>query len=133
MSSLGAIPAKIVGRLRNARQMSGFAMDRLRGLRSLGFVIPPYDGMQNFRRMKFLNDSVRRFAPRVSGVALEIGCYNAGSAVFLGKACLRSGIRRIYAMDLFTGTPSWKQTIDTYATAAARLAAYDLAANVTLI
>lgn len=73
--------------------------------------------MQNYARMKFLYDSVRRFAPRSDAVALEIGCYRGCSTIFLAKACRRSGIPRVYAMDLFTGTPSWNQKFDTYETA----------------
>ena len=69
----------------------------------LGFPVPPHDGMQNLTRMKFLHDTILRFAERSSGVALEVGCFMGGSTVFLAKACLRKGISDIYAMDLFSG------------------------------
>lgn len=99
----------------------------------MGFVVPPYDGMQNYARMKFLYDSVRRFAPRSDAVALEIGCYKGCSTIFFAKACRRSGIPKVYAMDLFTGTPSWNLKIDVYDTTASRIAAYGLARYVTLL
>src|SRR5712692_5428360 len=129
----GRIAAKIANRLQLASNRAALVLEKLRGVLSIGFVPPPYDGMQNYARMKFLYDSVRMHAPRSGGVALEVGCYNAGSTVFLAKAALRVGIVRTFAMDLFTGTPSWNQSIDTYATAAARIAAYKLTPNVTLI
>lgn len=62
-----------------------------------------------------------------------MGVYNAGSTVYLGKAALRSGIDRIYGIDLFSGTPSWNQAIDTYSTAVARLERYGLKGKVELI
>ena len=89
--------------------------------------------MQNFTRMKFLHDSILRFAKRSSGLALEVGCFMGGSTVFLAKACLRKGISDIYAMDLFSGTPSWNQTFDTYEATRKRMTTYELDRHVTLI
>lgn len=98
-----------------------------------GFVPPPFDAMQNFGRMKFLYDSILAHASRSSGHALEIGCFKGCSTVFLSKACLRKGINDISAVDLFTGTPGWGQTEDTFASAAMRLKDYRLDQHVTLI
>ena len=56
-----------------------------------------------------------------------------GSTVFLAKACLRKGISDIYAIDLFSGTPSWNQTFDTYEATRKRMTAYQLDRHVTLI
>lgn len=108
-------------------------VEKTRGLLRFGFLPPPLDGMQTLERMGFLYESIGRFAVRSSGIALEIGCYKGCSAVFLARACLRKGIDRIYAIDLFTGTPSWRQTIDTFEEARARLARYGLLSHVTLV
>lgn len=95
--------------------------------------MPPLGGMQNLARMRFLYDSILRFAERTSDVALEIGVCEAGSLVFLVKACLRKGITHIYGMDLFTGTPSWHQKFDTYEIAEERLRRYKLHRSTTLV
>jgi predicted O-methyltransferase YrrM len=89
--------------------------------------------MQNFRRMKFLYDTIRRFAVPQSSVALEIGVYKGCSMIFLSKACLARGITRIFGMDLFTGTDSWHQTFDTYQDAQSRIRSYGLSDSITLI
>ena len=113
--------------------MTSRTLENLYGRLVLGFPVPPHDGMQNLRRMKFLHDSILKFAVRSSGVALEVGCYKGGSTVFLAKACLRKGISDIYAMDLFSGTPSWHQTFDTYEATRTRMTTYQLDRHVTLI
>ncbi len=105
----------------------------LQGRLELGFTPPPYDGMQNYQRTKFLYDSIQNFAKPSDGVALEVGCYKCCSTVFLAKACLKRGIKSIYAIDLFTGTPAWHSSIDTYHTAKSRLKHYKLDHSVTLI
>lgn len=106
---------------------------KIRELIHFGFIGPPYDGMQNFPRMKFLYDSVVEFASCASGVALEIGCHKGCSTIFLSKACLRKGIHTIYAIDLFTGTPTQNQQFDTYVDATSRIKKYGLENNITLI
>jgi predicted O-methyltransferase YrrM len=98
----------------------------------LGFWPPPDDGMQSLRRMRFLFDCVVRFA-KPQGVALEIGCYKAGSTVYLAKACLRVGIGNVIAIDLFSGTPSWNQPFDTEKEARTRIAQYGLDSIVELV
>jgi len=133
MSKLSRIPRKARTGLRLAAAAAANGSRQIRGLLSVGFLPPPGDGMQNFARMRFLYESVRRFAPRSGGVALEVGVYNAGSTVYLAKAALRSGIERIVGIDLFTGTPSWNQSIDTLPTALERVARYGLSRDVTLI
>lgn len=97
----------------------------------LGAVPPPYDGMQSGRSLLFIYDNVRRHA-HDRGAALEIGCFKGGSTVWLAKACRRIGISDISAVDIFTGSPSWGQTFDTYEEARSRLDAYGLK-NVVLI
>ncbi len=99
----------------------------------LGFYEPEYDGMQDFTRMKFLYDTVQIFAKPQSSIALEIGVFMGCSLVFLAHACLSRGITRVYGMDTFTGTASWKQTFDTYNAAQTRLEAHKLTDHVKLI
>ena len=110
---------------------------RRRALRAaaltLDFALPDLDGMQTERRLRFLYESVTRNARRTSGRALEIGCYKGSSTVVLAKACLALGIDRVRAVDLFTGTPSWGQTFDTFADAKKRLTSYGLGAAVELV
>ncbi len=113
--------------------MTSSTLEHLYGRLTLGFPVPPHDGMQNFRRMKFLHDSIVEFATPSGGVALEVGCYKGGSTVFLAKACLKKGISEIYAMDLFSGTPSWNQTIDTYEATVNRMTEYKLDRTVKLL
>lgn len=115
------------------RLRSRETFEELYGLLYFSFPIPPYDGMQNFTRMKFLYDSILKFATCSSGVALEVGCFKGCSTVFLAKACLKRGIKEVYAIDLFTGTPSSRQTFDTYEQASHRLNNYNLYDNVRLI
>jgi predicted O-methyltransferase YrrM len=114
-----------------AVQAEGVA-DHLRCRVELGFPLPPLDGMQNYQRLKFLYDCIRRFAP-ASGVALEVGCYKCTSTVFIANACKKANIRNIYAMDLFTGTPSWNTPGDYFETARQKLARYGLGDRVTLL
>jgi predicted O-methyltransferase YrrM len=104
----------------------------VRGYFQLGFVEPPYDGMQNYTRMRFLYDMVLKHAPPHSRTALEVGVYGC-SLVFLSKACLKRGITRIYGIDLFTGTAGWNQTFDTYEEAVARMRKYRLSDTVKLV
>jgi len=99
----------------------------------LGFIGPPYDGMQNYIRIKFLYNSIIKFAHRSSGVALEIGCHKGCSTIYLSKACIKQGITDIYAIDLFTGTPSWNQEYDTFDDATSRKIKYGLENYLTLI
>ncbi|MCZ6700499.1 MAG: hypothetical protein O7B80_02480 [bacterium] len=99
---------------------------KIRELIHFGFIGPPYDGMQNLPRVKFLYDPVVEFASCASGVALEIGCHKGCSTIFLSKACLRKGIHNIYAIDLFTGTPTQNQQFDTYVDATSRIKNTDL-------
>lgn len=97
------------------------------------FKIPELDGMQNIDRMKFLYDSILQFAKVKSKKALEIGCYKGCSTIFLSHACLKIGIDQIYAIDLFTGTPSWNQFVDTYEITKQKLSDYNLNKNVMLL
>ena len=88
--------------------------------------------MQNYKRMKFLYDCIQEFAP-ATGVALEVGCYKCSSTVFIANACAKVNVRNIYAIDLFTGTPSWNTTVDYLETAQRTIARYGLTDRVTLI
>ena len=54
-----------------AARLRQFNRDRIRGLVELGFWIPPFDGMQNYARMKFLYDSVLRYAAPSGGMAVS--------------------------------------------------------------
>jgi len=114
-----------------ALQSEGIA-DHLRCRLELGFALPPLDTMQNYKRLKFLYDCIRRFAP-ISGVALEVGCFKCTSTVFIANACQKAGVRSVYAMDLFTGTPSWNASGDYFDAARQKLARYGLADRVTLL
>lgn len=107
-------------------------MYRLFALASLGFLPPPTDGMQSLGRMRFLSQSILAFAPRAGGDALELGCYMAGSTVYLAKASAKRGVARVSAIDLFTGTADWGQAFDTFEAARNRLDRAGLG-NVTLI
>jgi len=106
--------------------------DHLRCRVELGFALPPLDTMQNYHRLKFLHDCIVRFAPP-TGAALEIGCFKCTSTVFIAHACARAHVSRIFAIDLFTGTPSWGTTVDYLDDAQRKLARYGLAERVTLI
>jgi methyltransferase family protein len=112
-------------------QSSGVA-DHIRCLHELGFVLPPLERMQNYARLKFLHDCILRFAPG-KGVALEVGCYKCSAMVFIAKACAKKQVQHIYAMDLFTGTPSWNLSVDYFEDAQQKLARYGLRDQVTLI
>ena len=46
---------------------------------------------------------------------------------------MRRGIHKIYAIDLFTGTPTQNQQFDTYVDATSRIKKYGLENNITLI
>lgn len=95
---------------------------------------PPLDpGMQTFGRMRFLYDMVSRHASRVSGNALEIGCFKGCSTVYLAKACAGVGITKVRSIDLFTGTPGWGQTFDTFDEANERMRRYGISRFVELI
>jgi len=120
----------IGGRMRRLRT-AGLA-DHIRCRLELGFALPDLETMQNYARMKFLHDCIVRFAPS-GGVALEIGCYKCSSTVFIAKACARTPVRHTCAMDLFTGTPSWKTSVDYLDAARRTIAAYRLGDQVTLI
>ena len=106
--------------------------DYFRCRMQLGFPLPALDTMQNYQRMKFLYDCIMRFAPP-NGVALEVGCYKCSSTVFIAKACAQAGIQNVYAIDLFTGTPSWGSSVDYLVEAEQKLATYGLRDRVTLI
>lgn len=97
------------------------------------FKIPPFDGMQNLKRMKFLYESIQTYARYNTGLALEVGCYKCCSTVFLANSCLEKGINKIIAIDTFTGTESWNQKFDTYQDAEARLKEYNLDGIVELL
>jgi hypothetical protein len=88
--------------------------------------------MQNYRRLRFLYDSVLRFAPS-DGVALEVGCYKCSATVFIAKACAKKQIPCVYAMDLFTGTPSWNYSMEYFESAQQTIVLYGLAERVRLI
>lgn len=106
--------------------------DYLRCRAELGFALPSLETMQNYTRMKFLHDCIVRFAPS-TGVALEVGCYKCSSTVFIAHACGNASIERIYAIDLFTGTPSWGTAVDYFAEAQGKLQRYGFGDRVTLI
>ncbi|MDQ6891543.1 MAG: class I SAM-dependent methyltransferase [Acidobacteriota bacterium] len=133
MNKLSVIRRKARTGMRKAAAAAANSARQARGLLSVGFLPPPDDGMQNFARMRFLYESVRNLAPRSGGVALEVGVFKAGSTVYLAKAALRSGIERVIGIDLFTGTPSWNQSMDTLPHALERVARYGLSRSVTFI
>jgi predicted O-methyltransferase YrrM len=106
--------------------------DHIRCRLELGFALPSLDTMQNYRRLKFLHDSFARFAPP-TGVAVEIGCYKCSSTVFIAHACARARVPHVYAIDLFTGTPSWGVSVDYLDEAQRKISRYGLNNQVTLI
>lgn len=95
------------------------------------FPLPPMDDMQDLVRMRFLYDCVEQFGDPSLGGVLEVGCYKGCSTVFLAQAALRRGFSGLTTIDLFTGTPSWGVTIDTWDEATARFAEYGLEGFVT--
>ena len=99
----------------------------------LGFVPPPMDGMQNASRMKFLYEHVLKYGLSSTGIALEVGVFQGCSLVYLSKACQKKGISKVYGIDLFTGTPSWNQNLDSYDVTRKRINEYKLNRIVTLI
>jgi predicted O-methyltransferase YrrM len=144
-TNVSSSPANLPMRIRNAvhwrvgalrsrirRLQSDGVADHVRCRLELGFALPDLETMQNYARMKFLHDCILRFAP-ATGVALEVGCYKCSSTVFIAKACARKQIPGIYAIDLFTGTPSWNTSVDYLDVAQRKLAAYGLGDRVTLI
>ena len=94
---------------------------------SFGFETPPLDGLQDLVRMRFLYDSVLAYGEPGNGEVLEIGCYKGCSTVFLAMACRQKGFEGVTTIDLFTGTPSWGVSIDTFAEASQRFCDYALA------
>lgn len=106
--------------------------DHVRCRLELGFELPPLETMQNYQRLKFLHDCILRFAPP-NGAALEVGCYKCSATVFIAKACAKKRIGNIYAMDLFTGTPSWNSSVDYFENARETIARHGLSDQVTLI
>jgi predicted O-methyltransferase YrrM len=106
--------------------------DHIRCRLELGFALPPLDTMQNYQRLKFLDDCIERFAPS-TGVGLEIGCYKCTSTVFIAHACARAQVSQVYAIDLFTGARSWNTKVDYLDEAQHKLARYGLNDRVTLI
>lgn len=107
--------------------------DVLRGLEELGFVVPRFDDMQTYGRMKFLHDAVVNHAPEGARTAVEIGVYRGCSTVFLGMACRRRGVASVTAIDLFTGTAGWNQMFDTKRCAEIRMRRYGLDDRVRLV
>ncbi len=78
-----------------------------------GFWVPPYDGMMDERRCRFLYDLIIRHLPK-NGLAVEIGVFKGCSTAWVAAASRRKKARGVVAIDLFTGTPSWGETWDTY-------------------
>ena len=93
---------------------------------SFGFETPPLDGMQDLVRMRFLYDSVLAYGDPAIGDVLEIGCFKGCSTVFLAMACRRRGFQGVTTIDVFTGTPSWGTSIDTFDEASQRFSDYGL-------
>jgi glycosyltransferase involved in cell wall biosynthesis/SAM-dependent methyltransferase len=101
--------------------------------RAPAFREPELDGMQTKARLAFIHRCVTEHAAPRSLRALEIGCYKGSSTVVLAQACRARGIETLHSMDLFTGTPEWGQTFDTFADAQRRIDAFGLAQSVTLV
>ncbi len=99
----------------------------------LRIVIPRHGGMQNYERMKFLFEMITKHVKPITGVALEIGCAECGSTVYLAKACIRKKITRIFAIDTFNGTPGVPQRYDCYELARRTLTKHHLLRHVELI
>lgn len=133
MGRLARFTRRAVRALPRSGAIAAEYAERARQLLAVGFLPPPLDGMQTFERMHALHGWVRRFARRSTGVALEIGCFRGCSTVFLAKACLARGIGEIYALDLFTGTPSWPRRHETFADCRERLVRWGVGDAVTLI
>ena len=78
-----------------------------------GFWVPPYDGMMNEARCRFLYDMAICYQGQKNDV-VEIGVFKGSSTTWLAMGARRSGFRRLIAVDLFTGTPQWGESWDTY-------------------
>lgn len=78
-----------------------------------GFIIPPYDGMMNEAKCRFLYDVVTQFHGD-KNLIVEIGSWKGCSTTWLAAAGKRQCFKKLIAIDLFTGTPSWNEKVDTY-------------------
>jgi predicted O-methyltransferase YrrM len=77
------------------------------------FDVPPYDGMMNEAKCRFLYGIVTHYnGPK--GNIVEIGSWKGCSTTWLAVAGRRKRFKSLIAVDLFTGTPSWNQQVDTY-------------------
>lgn len=78
-----------------------------------GFIVPRYDGMMDEAKCRFLYDAVMKYSGERT-IIVEIGSYKGCSTTWLAVAGKRKGFQSLIAIDLFTGTPSWNQKIDSY-------------------
>jgi MMP 1-O-methyltransferase len=77
------------------------------------FNIPDYDGMMNQAKCEFLYKMVSEFKGE-KGMIVEIGSYKGCSTTWLAMAGKRNNFSSLMAIDLFTGTPGWNQSFDTF-------------------
>ena len=85
-----------------------------------GFIPPGYDGMMLPIQCQFLYDTVMGYTGEKK-LIVEIGSFRGCSTTWLAVAGIRNGFQGLIAIDLFTGTPSWNQTFDTYSDFVARM------------
>lgn len=78
-----------------------------------GFSIPSFDGMMNASKCEFLYRMVNNYKGE-KNLIVEIGSFKGCSTTWLAMAGVRNNFKGLIAIDLFTGTPSWKETMDTY-------------------
>lgn len=90
-----------------------------------GFIIPGFDGMMNAKKCEFLYNTVKYYSGKKE-LIVEIGSFKGCSTSWLAMAGKGNGFKSLIAIDLFTGTPSWQEDIDTYDYFIKRMHANDL-------
>jgi predicted O-methyltransferase YrrM len=99
--------------LRIAKRLNRKSLRKLYLRLKYGFIAPAYDGMMDEAKCRFLYDTVMHYSGR-RHLIVEIGSFQGCSTTWLAAAGMRRGFESLTAIDLFTGTPSWNQDIDTY-------------------
>lgn len=77
------------------------------------YFAPGFDGMMSPAKCTFMYRTVMQHPGR--GAIVELGCFRGCSTSWLALGGIRSGKEHLWAIDTFTGTPSWNQVFDTLA------------------
>ena len=76
------------------------------------FFAPGFDGMMSPPKCRFLYRTVVQHVGR--GTIVELGPYKGCSTSWLALAGIRSNKEHLWAIDTFTGTPSWRRVFDAF-------------------